>query len=156
MSDIIIVAPHGDDEVIGCYEVLATKENVIILYTEDMSNKRKEETLSLKEHCRIKAQLYLKQVPSILMKEDNVFYFPDPINETHPAHRAQGHKGELLARDGFDVIFYSTEMNVPWKHESRYVLEKEKMMDSTYPSQSLLWEYEKKFILFEAYHKWIF
>ena len=157
MSDTIIVAPHADDEVIGNYSILSdSKIKPIIIYTEDMNNKRKEETLNLKRVCDIKAQIYLRQVPGVLLKKENTFYFPDPINETHPAHRAQGHNGELLARDGYDVIFYSTEMNVPWKHEVKDVLGKETMMDTVYPSQSVLWLYEKKFILFEAYYKWIF
>ena len=157
MGDVIIVSPHPDDECIGTFEILSDPNTKpIIIYTEDMNNKRKEETLNLKRVCDIKAQIYLRQVPGVLLKKENTFYFPDPINETHPAHRAQGHNGELLARDGYDVIFYSTEMNVPWKHEVKDVLGKETMMDTVYPSQSVLWLYEKKFILFEAYYKWIF
>lgn len=157
MSDTIIVSPHADDEVIGVYSILSNSNiKPIIMYTEDMSNKRKEETLSLREACDIKAQLFLRNISGLLLKKENTFYFPDPINETHPAHRDQGHKGELLARDGYNVIFYSTEMNVPWKHEIKDVLGKETMMDTVYPSQSILWTYEKKFVLFEAYHKWIF
>jgi hypothetical protein len=157
MTDTIIVAPHADDEIIGVYSLLADeKTKPIIMYTEDMSNKRKEETLKLREVCNIKAQLFLKNISGLLLKKENTFYFPDPINETHPAHRAQGHNGEILAREGYDVIFYSTEMNVPWKHEVKDVLGKETMMNTVYPSQSILWLYEKKFILFEAYYKWIF
>ena len=61
----IIIAPHPDDEVIGCGEVLMKNEKTVIVYTDvDVPNERKEEALKLKEHFKnIKAQMFLKSVP---------------------------------------------------------------------------------------------
>lgn len=158
MSDLIIVAPHADDELIGCFSVLCGEDTVkpIIIYTEEMNEKRQKEVLLLKEFIDIKAQTFLKTIPPNMMVPGNKFFFPDPINETHPTHRAQGMMGEGLARMGLDVTFYSTEMNVPWKREVVDPDKKEKLLNSIYKSQADLWRYEKKYILFEAYHKWIF
>ena len=34
--------------------------------------------------------------------------------------------------------------------------EKEAMLNEVYPSQSDLWKYEKKYILFEGFSQWLF
>ena len=153
----IIIAPHPDDEVIGCGEVLMKNEKTVIVYTDvDVPNERKEEALKLKEHFKnIKAQMFLKSVPAHLLSKENIFYFPDPINETHPEHRKQGMLGEEMARTGFDVVFYSTNMQAPYIHSVKFS-EKEEVLNKIYPSQKSLWEKEKKYILFEGRCKWLF
>ena len=169
MSELIIIAPHPDDELIGCWEVLKKEEkSPIIIYTEDVNDKRREETLELKKHYTIKAQFFLKSIPPNLLQPENTFYFPDPIYETHPAHRVQGSVGESLARSGLDVIFYSTNMTAPYIHEIKiplkelfaqkntYLNPKEEILNEVYPSQKDLWKHEKKYILFEGRCKWIF
>ncbi len=168
MSELIIVAPHPDDELIGCYEILKkNKTSPIIIYTENFNDKRKEETLKLKKYFNTKAQLFLRSVPPQFLKEENTFYFPDPIYEIHPAHRTQGSIGESLARQGLDVIFYNTNMNAPYIHEVTYPVDelvkmdsdypsKKKILDEVYPSQSDMWKYEARYYLFEGRCKWIF
>jgi hypothetical protein len=154
----LIVAPHPDDEIIGCYEVINNKENsVVIMYSGNTDANRRQEALKLRESREnIIAQIYQNSIPSALLTEPNItFYFPDPINEIHPLHRAWGSVGEGLARDGKDVIFYTTLMNVPYIHEVNDPT-KEDLLNNVYPSQKTLWEYEKKFILFEGRCKWIF
>lgn len=157
MSEIIIVAPHGDDEIIGCYKVLkGSKKKVIIVYPDDMEESRKEESLKLKEFCDIKLQLFTRQIPQHLINQENLFYFPDPIFETHPAHRLHGAVGETFARSGLSVIFYSINMQAPYIHETPDPDKKEELLNAVYPSQKSLWEFDKKYILFEGYCKWFF
>ena len=151
----IIWAPHPDDEIIGCYEVLI-RDRPAIIYSGDLDNKRREEALKLREHVEIGPQLFLMTVPPSLMQKGNTFYFPDPIHETHPNHRATGMVGEQLARAGYDVVFYNTIMNAPYIHESPDSKAKEDLLNKVYPSQKSLWEWEKKYVLFEGYCKWIF
>ena len=158
MSDHIIVAPHADDEIIGCHEVITNPDlKPIIIYTEDMDEERKEETLTLRDHCELKVQLYLKQVPPNLLDPamNNTYYFPHPIYETHPAHRLNGIVGESMARNGFKVIFYSTEMNVPFKYECRRPKGKLQLMNDVYPSQQSLWKHDHKYWLFSGYDRWV-
>jgi hypothetical protein len=151
----IIVAPHGDDEIIGCYEILI-KERVIVVYVGNSDDDRKRETRNVSDYFDIKAQYYTRQIPPQLLSKENKFYFPDPIYETHPSHRLEGMVGESFARSGFDVTFYSTNMSAPYIHEAKVPSEKEDALNTCYPSQKSLWEYEKKYILFEGYCKWIF
>jgi len=117
---------------------------------------RRNEAMKLKEYIAVKAQIFLMSVPPNLINENSVFYFPDPVYETHPIHRQYGMMGEQFAREGFDVTFYTTNMNAPYIHESTLVKEKEELLNNVYPSQKSLWEYDKKYILFEGYCKWIF
>ena len=66
-----------------------------------------------------------------------------------------GALGETLLRDGYNVIFYSTSMNAPYLHEVIDSTQKEILLNNVYPSQKSLWEYEKKYILFEGRNQWI-
>jgi hypothetical protein len=153
----VIVAPHPDDEIIGCFEVLQKEKNIIIIYSEDVERERREEAMKLKGHNdNITVQLFLHSIPMSMLNQEYKFYFPDPIYEIHPKHRELGMSGELYARNGFDVTFYNTTMNAPYIHEVSAPSLKQQLLDDVYPSQKDLWKYEHKYFLFEGYSKWIF
>ena len=154
-KEIVIIAPHPDDEIIGCFEILK-EHKAIIIYTEEVDLKRKEEARNLREHIDIKSQLFLRSVPETFLNKNTTMYFPDPIYETHPAHRIQGAVGEQFARGGLDVVFYSVNMIAPYCHEVEDSEEKEKVLNLVYSSQSDLWKYDKKYVLFEGRCKWLF
>jgi len=156
MFEVVIVSPHTDDEIIGVSSVLLNpKMNPIIIYTEDVEQERRLEAIKIKEFVEVKAQLFLKSIPTNLLDPKNTFYFPDPVYELHPAHRLQGAIGEQLVRSGLDVIFYSTNMQAPYCHEVDNPDAKEDLLNKVYPSQKDLWKYEKKYILFEGKCRWI-
>ena len=156
-SDLIIIAPHPDDEIIGAYKYLTEfNAHPIIIYSADLDAKRKESTLKLKEHIDCQVQLFQMSVPQPFLKAENRFLFPDPIYELHPVHRAWGFMGEQMARNGFDVTFYSTNMNAPYIHEVQEPQKKRKLLEKVYFDQKTLWEFDHKYFLFEGYSKWIF
>jgi len=157
MSDIVIVSPHSDDEVISSFEILTDSENnsnIVVVYT-NFDKDRMKESLNLKAYTKVKHQFFNKSIPPILLNKENTFYFPDPIYETHPEHRLQGSIGEQLLRNGFNVIFYSINMQAPYCHKVSDPLKKETLLNNVYPSQKGLWKYDKKYILFEGRCKWI-
>jgi hypothetical protein len=158
MSDreIVIVAPHPDDEIIGCYELLAKDVNPIIIYSGETLPKRREEAVQLRKHAKIKHQMFQQSVPSTFINDNTTIYIPDPIYEIHPEHRRWGQLGESLARNGIDVIFYSINMNAPYIHEIQNIDGKEALLNTVYGSQKSLWQYERKYLLFEGRCKWIF
>jgi hypothetical protein len=155
MSEHIIIAPHADDEVIGCFEILNSLISPTIIYTEPIDNIRLEETKKIRDCFDIDNQLYLKEIPGIFLKKENIFYFPDPVYELHPAHRKMGAIGEAFLRDGYDVIFYNTNMNAPYIHEVNNLDGKTNTLNYCYESQKTLWIYDAKYYLFEGRCKWL-
>lgn len=155
MKSKIIIAPHPDDEIIGCYEQLIAGENLVIIYSGDTPHNRREKAVKLKEHVDLAHQLFLQSVPQTFLNQENRFYFPDPIYETHPKHREWGMVGEQLARNGLDVIFYTTIMNAPYIHETD-LQNKRDLLNKVYPDQKSLWEYDHRYFLYEGYCKWVF
>jgi len=151
----VIIAPHPDDEIIGCFEILK-KHKTIIIYSADIDQERRLESMKLKEFVNVKVQLFLDSIPTHFLNPKTTLYFPDPIYEVHPEHRKWGVIGESVARSGFNVIFYSVNMQAPYIHEIKNPEEKEELLQNVYPSQSGLWIYDKKYVLFEGRCQWIF
>ena len=153
--ETVIIAPHPDDEIIGCSQILE-KTKPIIIYDGDTPPDRREEVKKLKEHTEVKIQLFQKSIPPNFLSKDCVLYIPDPYFETHPLHRRWGAIGEQVAREGHNVVFYTTNMNAPYIHEVSNPAGKESLLNTVYDSQRDLWRYEKKYILFEGYVQWLF
>ncbi len=155
-KNIIIIAPHPDDELIGCFEVVSNYKT-LILYDASTSAPRREEAMKLKDEFDIAAQMFLSTVPpQWLTMKDTVLFFPDPIYEIHPLHRQWGYAGEMLARAGQNVVFYNTIMNAPYIHECNLAPAKRDTLDKYYPSQKNMWKWEHKYFLFEGYNSWKF
>ena len=154
----IIIAPHCDDEIIGCYEQLMKPlNNLIIIYSGDIDADRRNTVLKLKEEVvNVKVQLFQHTIPQPFLNPLNKFFFPDPIYENHPKHREWGFMGEQFARARFDVTFYNTNMNAPYIHEVKLPDDKKYLLNKVYPEQKSLWEYDHKYFLFEGYCKWLF
>ncbi len=156
-NELIIISPHCDDDLIGNYEIISTKSyKPIIIYTEKTNTQRKEESLKLKDFFpNIKAQLFEKSIPSHFINKDNLFLFPDPIYEFHPAHRLQSCIGEKMFHENYNVVFYNINMTAPYCHEVKCFKDKERYLNLIYPSQKSLWEHDKKWVLFEGRNKWL-
>jgi hypothetical protein len=152
----VIVAPHCDDELIGCYEIIIKKEPTAIVFTGEMSRERQEEALKLREEYEnLSWYFFNPEVPPGLIDKENTYYFPDPIYEIHPLHRYTGSLGEiLLRRHKLNVKFYVTRMNAPYIHEVPDSIKKKELLDKIYPSQKSLWEMDHGLYLFEGRCIW--
>jgi len=162
MKTIVIVAPHGDDEIIGCFEVMkkACEEgcSIHILYP----NSKKEGPGFIEGPVPFNAHRVLDHtckwyidIDEITTMSHTQYFFPDPIYETHPEHRKYGYIGEKLLRKGIDVVFYSVNMSAPYIREIKNPDEKLNMLNTYYPEKADLWKYDFKYFLFEGQCKWI-
>jgi len=156
----VSLSPHPDDEIIGCYSVFKKYKNetINIVYTTNVDNLRREESLKFKEYFNVRQFFVNNNIPPILINKNNIFYFPEPYSDFHPDHRKIGLIGEQMSRDGYNVIFYTIQKNTNYIYEldNEDKKEKEEMINYIYHSQKSLWEYEKKYIFFEGYMKFLF
>ena len=151
MEKIIIIAPHADDELIGCYSILLSGSVSEVLYE---GAKAVKEAQQCAEHFKFTPIQLSQGVLYKRMKQGYRFFFPDPYFETHPVHRSIGSIGEFFLREGEDVTFYNTTMTAPYIFELKNT-KKMEMLNLLYFDKGNLWKYEHKYFLFEGYTKWI-
>lgn len=152
MKRYVIIAPHGDDELIGCYELFERGLVKSVLYQDPRD---KEEAIHLADAFDIDVFLFEDFNFTHKGSYGEIYLFPDPTYEIHPQHRILGHLGEELLRGGREVIFYSTNMLTPYIHEVQIPEKKKQLLDTFYPRKANLWEFDHKYYLFEGYTKWI-
>jgi hypothetical protein len=148
----IILAPHADDEIIGCYELLLAHSKEIKTVCFATEEAIEEAVLSSQMFSFDRS--HIDYLPTILYSGDTLVC-PDPFGELHPMHKRFGFIGVNWAQDGHSTIFYSTNMNVPYIHEVKYSGRKQYALDHCYDSKRSLWEFDHKYFLFEGYSKWI-
>lgn len=154
---IVIVAPHVDDECIGCFSILSDEsKSISIVYSTRADVIRREEALSLKSKFNnVTSQFFSESIPPVFLNPKTTLYFPDPIFEVHPLHRMYGALGENLLRQGLDIIFYSVNMQAPYIFEVEHWMKKKEILDEVYPSQKDLWNNDSRYFFFEGYNKWL-
>lgn len=165
MKNVIIVAPHEDDEIIGCFEVLRKRAieglDTRVLYPGTPQEVSWPEEARMMNPLRIvpitgKICMEYFEIPTEeLINSDIVFFFPDPRHEMHPAHRRYSAIGEALLRKGVNVFFYSVNMHAPYIRETTGVEEKRDMLELYYSHKNDLWKWDHKYFLFEGQVKWI-
>ncbi len=148
-KNVVIIAPHADDEIIGCFELLEKGVVQSVLFSTPAAL---EEAKNLCKYYNVETGVY-QGLRSFTKK--NILLFPDPTHELHPLHRQLGAMGEELLREGYSVIFYSTNMSAPYIKECGNSLKKRGVLDKIYPDKKSLWQFDHKYFLFEGYVKWI-
>lgn len=169
MTSHVIVAPHADDEVIGCWEILAgvrgrlTGEQVTIIHTVTPQTKAEYAAFSIWFPWVVvvntsgmglddlaKAALWLRGSAH----EGETWYFPDPFYEDHPMHRFWGALGANLQRTNeankVQVAFYTTNMRAPYLRELLTPDAKRRVLDECYPEKRSLWAHDYRYFLFEG------
>lgn len=150
MKIFTVIAPHADDEIIGCYELLASGLVKTVLFP---NGDVIEEAERSSEHFLFTRGLIDDE--DFYNKHERIYVFPDPYFETHPKHRELGALGESLLRQQRQVLFYTTNMSAPYIHEVTQPKIKLHCLNTLYPRKRSLWDYEHKYFLFEGLTQWL-
>jgi len=140
--DLIVLAPHIDDEIIGCFSLLKQYKKIKIVYFHDLDNIRKAEAkeVSVVTHWDISFNGYAEPID-----ENSLLAVPIKY-DLHPHHRGVAKYAKKLKNK---KVYYSVDKNIPCDLLSKDAREeKEAFLNKFYKSQDL-WVYNKKYILFE-------
>ena len=150
-----IIAPHADDEIIGCFEILRLGDVLKVVFPIYNQAALKEAEKSSKlfgfETDVFQSFEALATLAVNAQQVGGLIFLPDPVYEHHPDHRKWGGVGRQL---GKNVIYYTTNMNAPYMYECKHTEQKKEALDACYPKKSDLWRYDHKYFLFEGYTTW--
>lgn len=165
---VVIWAPHPDDEIIGCYTLLASGIASHVVFGPTSEQRRGEADLAAEEWGakvrHLPHEFVQRDVHRILSeieheeRERPLNMAPDHFHEAHPEHRKWGAmllEASRMHAHGFGT--YSTRMNAPYVRELNEAdrTAKQQALDNLYPSQQPLWRFDHRFWLFEGQALWV-
>lgn len=139
----LIVAPHADDEILGCFSVMLDKaHDRTVLLLDEIDRMRLAEAWS---SCKTLGAKLVLSPPENIATTFEAVYVPCR-QDTHPAHREANMRFREAA-----THFYSTEMGegAEYLGPSR-AASKKFHLDKYYPSQRSLWAKNDKLWMFEG------
>ncbi len=147
---IIIIAPHPDDEIIGCYSLLKSRGIHRIIYI-DASTERLGYANLLGDEFGFKVnKMDFSDLGGYLSKlDDDVLVLVPDNTDRHPLHKAIN----AIAKMSYCRLgYYSIDMKSSFDRELSKSDQQEKraMLNKYYPDQSSLWESNWKYFLFEG------
>lgn len=140
-KSVIILAPHPDDEVIGCWSLLQARQVKDVYYFFDCTDARKSEAQQVADTFGFTPH-FEEEVPTNV---DGTLVMPS-IHDSHPDHKAVNRKyrGRTLNR-----LFYSVDLNEGAKVAVEDSRLKRHCLDNLYASQKALWATDASYYLFE-------
>jgi len=142
----VIISPHPDDELIGCFTLLRSKKIEKVYYIRS-DTKRHVEAQILSRKMGFKLEFIT--LNDFTKLPDTFTYLVPDFQDHHPLHKIVN----SLAKISFTSLgYYTTDMNTSYVRElpSKLQREKKEMLNKFYPSQKSLWKYEHKYFLFEG------
>lgn len=140
--NVVIVAPHVDDELIGCWSYLRDGLVSTVIYLEELSPERRAEALACANTYGFEAVFDCAEFTPVLEK---LLLVPS-ITDTHPAHRRANLEWRKCCHN---VKFYSVDLNQPTKQALPDWQDKKAALDRLFPSQQALWATNANYYLFE-------
>jgi len=142
----VILAPHVDDEVIGCFSLLELRQVSDVFYVFDITPARWDEALDCSEKFGFNA--HRDKIELDVIPKDKILMVPS-IFDQHPHHKALNAQSE-----NFPNVkgYYSVDMNVSplTLLDEKERLRKFNTLVQLFPSQSKLFMSDAKYHLFEC------
>lgn len=154
----VIIAPHVDDEVIGCYSLLksgAVEKVIYITDFDELTFERKAEAVAAGEMFSFTpvfcSMAEIENHVNTSSKFHSNIYLPN-IADNHPHHKAVNRYvrcNKIFIHNTFN--YYSIDMNkYPELLKPEAIEGKMQALKTLYPSQVPLFESDAKYYLFES------
>ena len=149
-APIVIVAPHSDDELIGCFSLLQARQVLAVLYYHDLTPTRMAEAEACAAEFGFTPHFCMDVAEAARCFKDSVFLLP-AITDAHIQHQELNRQFRRAVRSS-NLWYYSTDFDrlrskSPLSPEVREL--KKAALDKLYPSQRQLWETNASYYLFE-------
>lgn len=138
----LIIAPHVDDETLGCWSVLNDKSREItVAWLYELTPKRRAEALSI--HRVTHTMFDGAGLTEAFLKSFDEVYVPSR-RDWHAAHKSTNARFRKWA-----THFYSVDMKQGVYLGEEMARLKHICLNTWFPSQASLWEADAKYYLFE-------
>jgi hypothetical protein len=166
----IIISPHPDDEIIGCFSLIKQGSVKGVIYIDPDYTRFELAQIAGKEMGFLVAELKFKDLPNLLEARAYDFMTPDvayvysylglggsqltywvpDVADNHLLHKAVNLTGRMSSNKLLG--YYSVDMNTGYVRELSDEMKKEKreMLEKYYPDQISLWKNNWKYFLFEG------
>lgn len=152
-ESITIIAPHCDDELIGCFRLLKKNKVRRVVYCKELTNERILEAKQCAVTYGFEPVFGLEEIlesdgqPSAISRKE-IFYVPH-ASDSHPDHKELNNWAFGLRNP---VMYYSVDMSSALNYDVLDLEEREEkklaLLD-LYPSQRFLLASNEKYHLFE-------
>lgn len=141
----VIFAPHIDDEMIGCFQLLEEKQVREVFYFYDLTPERQDEARAVASYYEFIPRFMGIEKNAGNLNSDAVILAPN-IRDSHPHHKLVNQVAKSLPNK---KQYYSIDMNV---RRDRVKNDAKKLdhLIKFYPSQKKLFEQDDKYHLFES------
>lgn len=145
----IIIAPHPDDEIIGCYSLIKKGWIDTVLYIDPSPSRFALAQKAGGALLFTVGLLEFRQLYAYLEKNPEHTYLVPDVTDNHPLHKAINLVGRMA---GVKLGYYTTDMNTGYVKELSMadMQDKRLVLNKYYPDQSSLWENDWKYFLFEG------
>lgn len=137
----LIIAPHIDDETIGCWSVLNDPElEVTVMWLNELTPERVKEAQSIR---LVDYHVFGAYDDEAFFSKFDAVYVPSR-RDWHPAHKEANAQFRKWA-----THYYSVDMKHGLFLGDEKAKAKRKALDEWFPSQASLWANDAKYYLFE-------